>query len=214
MATGSSRCAALAPLLGLAAANLCGCGASRSDVDAPGPSAAEHGSGPVPVTGAGLSNTYQVSESLYRGSQPTPDGFRTLQRLGIRTIVNLRLNHSDLDEMHASGVGPEAFAYEHIRMAAWDADEPEVLAFLRIATTPTRAPVFVHCEHGSDRTGTMVAAYRVIVQGWSKDAAIREMRDGPFGFHWIWQGLPRFIERMDVARYRKTLGLPPAPDQP
>ena len=71
-------------------------------------------------------------------------------------------------------------------MAAWDADEAEVLAFLRTVIKPENAPVFVHCRNGSDRTGTMVAAYRVVVQGWSKEAAIREMRDGPFGFHLIW----------------------------
>ena len=216
MATGTTRRATLALLIGLAAGATPGCGshASGSAGAWAGPSDTGRSSGVVPVEGLGLSNTYQVSETLYRGSQPTPDGFRTLQRLGIRTVVNLRLNHSDVDEIQASGVGPEAFAYEHIRMAAWDADEAEVLAFLRIATTPASAPIFVHCEHGSDRTGAMVAAYRVVVQGWSKEAAIREMRDGPFGFHWIWQGLPRFIERMDVARYRKKLDLPSASVRP
>ncbi len=217
MATGPTRCAILTLLVSLPTGATFGCGGAASSGPAgalPGSPGNERNSGVVPVAGDGLSNTYQVSETLYRGAQPTPDGFRTLQRLGVRSIVNLRLNHSDLDELHASGVGPGAFAYEHIRMAAWDADEAEVLAFLRIATTPSRTPVFVHCEYGSDRTGTMVAAYRVVVQGWSKDAAIRELRDGPYGFHWIWQGLPRFIERMDVARYRKELGLPPAPGQP
>jgi tyrosine-protein phosphatase SIW14 len=216
MPTGSTRRATLALSIGLAASATCGCGghASSSAGATVGPTGPARSSGVVPVEGLGLSNTFQVSETLYRGAQPTPDGFRTLQRLGIRTVVNLRLNHSDVDEIRASGVGPEAFAYEQIRMAAWDADEAEVLAFLRIATTPASAPVFVHCEHGSDRTGTMVAAYRVVVQGWSKEAAIREMRDGPFGFHWIWQGLPRFIERMDVARYREELGLPPESVRP
>jgi tyrosine-protein phosphatase SIW14 len=215
MASGVTRLlTALARTVGFAVGLTCGCGGATSlpHADASFSSInAERGSQAVPVGGLGLSNTYQVSETLYRGAQPTPDGFLTLRRLGVRTIVNLRLHHSDLDEIRASGVGPAAFGYAHIRMAAWDADEEEVLAFLRIATAPARAPVFVHCEHGSDRTGTMVAAYRIVVQGWSKDAAIRELRDGPFGFHWIWQGLPRFIQRMNVARYRRELGLPPAP---
>jgi len=218
MVTGPARCCAtLALLVGLVAGPTWSCGGhalGSPTAASPAPGDTSRSSRAVPVEGLGLSNAYRVSNALYRGAQPTPDGFRTLQRLGIRTIVNLRLNHSDVDEIEASGVGPEAFTYEHIRMAAWDADEPEVLQFLRITTTPTSTPVFVHCEHGSDRTGTMVAAYRVVVQGWSKESAIREMRDGPYGFHWIWQGLPRFIERLDVRRYRKELGLLPASVQP
>ena len=209
MATGPTRCATLAWWVGLAACVAVGCGGAGSGHGGEAP-AASPSTRVVPVQGVGLSNTYRVSETLYRGAQPSPEGFCTLHRLGVRTIVNLRLNHSDLDELDESGLGRDAFTYETIRMAAWDADEAEVLAFLRTVIKPENAPVFVHCRNGSDRTGTMVAAYRVVVQGWSKEAAIREMRDGPFGFHLIWQGLPRFIERLDEERYRKELGLPPA----
>ena len=41
---------------------------------------------------------------------------------------------------------------------------------------PAKRPVFVHCKHGADRTGTMVAFYRILFEGWSKDEAIREMK--------------------------------------
>ena len=50
---------------------------------------------------------------------------------------------------------------------------------------PTRScgPFFVHCQHGSDRTGVCIAAYRIVVQGWTKQDAIREMTGGNYGFH-------------------------------
>ena len=153
----------------------------------------------------GLPNAYRVSRDLYRGAQPEPEGFRALERLGVKTVVNLRLVHSDRDEIEQSGVGKDAFQYEHIRMEAWDADENEIVEVLRIVTDKTKAPVFIHCQHGADRTGTIVAAYRIVVQGWSKEEAISEMRDGPFGFHEIWTGLPKFLKEMDVERLRSKV---------
>jgi protein tyrosine/serine phosphatase len=161
----------------------------------------------VALSRPGLPNAYRVSADLYRGAQPEPAGFRELERLGIRTIVNLRLAHSDEDLIQQSGVRPGALQYRPIPTGAWDADEDEVREFLRIVVDPKLRPVFVHCQHGSDRTGTMVAAYRVVVQGWSKPEAVDEMRGGPFGFHEVFANLPRFLREMDVAKLRADLGL-------
>ena len=88
-------------------------------------------------------------------------------------------------------------------MEAWDADEDEIVKSLRIVTDKTKAPVFAHCQHGADRTGTMVATYRIVVQGWTREEAIREMRQGPFGFHEIWTGLPGFLKALDVEKLRR-----------
>ena len=93
--------------------------------------------------------------------------------MGIKTIINLRSFHSDRDE-----IGQAALAYEHIYMKAWHPEEKEVVRLLKIVTDPKRTPVLVHCQHGADRTGTMVAVYRIAVQGWSKAEAIRELTQG------------------------------------
>lgn len=45
----------------------------------------------------------------------------------------------------------------------------------------------VHCWHGSDRTGAVIAAYRIVQQGWSQHDAIDEMINGGYGFHPIFQ---------------------------
>jgi protein tyrosine/serine phosphatase len=111
-----------------------------------------------------------VSDTLYRSAQPTAEGLHKLKELGITTVVNLRSFHSDRDEIDP-GLG-----YEHIHMKSWHAEREDAIRFLRIATDPARVPVLVHCQHGADRTGSMIAVYRVIVQGWSKDDAIREMK--------------------------------------
>ena len=72
------------------------------------------------------------------------------------------------------------------------------MEFLKVATDPKRQPVFVHCQHGADRTGTMCAIYRLVEQGWSKDEAIREITDGGYGFHSVWQNLIKYLRNLDV----------------
>ena len=138
-----------------------------------------------PVKLEGVPNLYRVSGELYRGDQPSPQGMQNLKNLGLKTIINLRSFHSDRDE-----IGDTGLAYEHIYMKAWHPEEEDVVRFLKIVTDPKRAPVLVHCQHGADRTGTMIAVYRIAVQGWSKAEAIREMTEGGFGFHRIWSNLP------------------------
>lgn len=173
----------------------------------------------VPIERPGLPNFHRVSDDLYRGAQPEAEGIRELEKLGVRTIVNLRLVRSDRDEIRQAGLttggpvgstplpGPRGIGYEHIRMEAWDADSDEVLRFLKIVSDPARTPVFVHCRHGADRTGTMCAVYRIVVQGWSREDAVEEMTGGGFGFHAIWRGLPEYLRELDVERTRREAGL-------
>jgi protein tyrosine phosphatase (PTP) superfamily phosphohydrolase (DUF442 family) len=127
---------------------------------------------------------------------------RNLQGRGIVTIVNLRSFHSDRDE-----IGNTGLAYEHIYMKAWHPERKEAVRFLHIVTDPKRTPVLVHCQHGADRTGTMIALYRVAVQGWSKDDAIREMTTGGFGFNEIWTNLPDWVRDLDIDALRREAGI-------
>jgi tyrosine-protein phosphatase SIW14 len=156
----------------------------------------------VPLEGPGLHNVHQVSRHLYRGAQPSAEGMRHLSRIGIKTIVNLRALHSDRDE-----IGGLPLAYEHIRMNAWHPEDEDVLRFLKIVTDAKKTPVFVHCQYGADRTGTMCAIYRILVSGWTKEDAIKEMTEGGFGYHTIWKKLIRYIRELDVDRIRRKAGL-------
>jgi protein tyrosine phosphatase (PTP) superfamily phosphohydrolase (DUF442 family) len=86
--------------------------------------------------------------------------------------------------------------------------EHQVAEFLRLACDPANQPVLVHCRHGSDRTGTMCAAYRIVAQGWPRNEAIDEMRRGGYGFHYnYFQNLLDFLGRLDLRRIRKDAGL-------
>jgi protein tyrosine/serine phosphatase len=151
---------------------------------------------------SGVPNFHKVSDNLYRGAQPTAEGMRRLKSLGVKTIVNLRSFHSDRDE-----IGDTGLVYEHVHMRTWHVQEKKVVRFLQIVTDKDRMPVFVHCHRGADRTGTMCAIYRVVVQGWSKSEAIDEMTKGGFGFNSLWRNLIEYIRKLDVDQIRQRANI-------
>ena len=148
----------------------------------------------------GLPNLHKVSDDLYRGAQPTAEGMKELEKLGIKTIINLRSLHSDRDEMEDVNL-----TYEHIRMTTLDPDMDDIIRFLKIITDSNSTPVFVHCQHGADRTGTMCAIYRIIIQGWSREDAVEEMTKGGYGFHTIWDNLADYIRELDIEEIKNRM---------
>jgi protein tyrosine phosphatase (PTP) superfamily phosphohydrolase (DUF442 family) len=162
-----------------------------------------------PVVLEGVPNFHHVSPELYRSAQPTAEGMRNLKQKGIKTVVNLRSFNSDRDELGKTGL-----RYEHITMKAWHPERKEIVRFLQIVTDPNQTPVLVHCQHGADRTGTMSALYRIAVQGWTKEEAIREMTGGGFGFHEVWQNLPSWIADLDIESIKRDAGIKTGSEPP
>ncbi|MBW2457026.1 MAG: tyrosine-protein phosphatase [Deltaproteobacteria bacterium] len=156
----------------------------------------------LPLDKPGLPNLHKVSDELYRGAQPTAAGMGELATLKVRTVVNLRLLHSDRKLLRGFSLD-----YEHVRMEAWEAEDDEVIEVLKLLIDPAKQPVFLHCKHGADRTGLVVAVYRIVVQGWSKEDAIAEMTEGGFGHHSVWHNLVEYLEQLDVARIKRKAGL-------
>jgi protein tyrosine/serine phosphatase len=160
-----------------------------------------------PLTRPGLPNLHKVSDDLFRGAQPEPAGFAELKKLGIKTVVNLRKLHSDKDEIEESGLAQDEFNYVPIPMNAWNAEDEHIVAFLKVMADERNRPVFVHCQHGADRTGTMSAIYRMAFEGWSANDAAKEMVDGGFGFHTIWANLVEYVKGVDIARLKREAGM-------
>ena len=170
-----------------------GCGAEDSAVRTD--TAARPEKWAVPMTLAGVPNLHKVSDKLYRSAQPTAEGMTNLVALGIKTVVNLRDNHSDSDE-----IGDLPLKARRIEIFTANMKDKYVDEFLSIVDDTNAVPVLVHCLHGADRTGTMCAMYRILRQGWTVDDAIDEMKNGGFGYHSVWGNLPRFIHNSAERR--------------
>ena len=154
----------------------------------------------VPIIGASLDNLYRVSPDLYRCEQPGQANIADLQALGIRSILNLRNLHTDSKQLVAAG-----FTLLIQRMEADEVSMDDLVAALRQFRTAPK-PVLVHCWHGSDRTGSVVAAYRIVFQDWTPAAALDELRHGGFGYHEkTFPNIMRLFEKLDAAELRRRV---------
>jgi tyrosine-protein phosphatase SIW14 len=152
-----------------------------------------------PVPSDALHNLYRLNPDVYRSEQPTRRGFEEISKMGIRTIVNLRSEHSD-----ASLVEGLDLRLVEIPMEAAHFGEDEIARALG-AIRAAEKPVLVHCQYGADRTGVVMAMYRIVFEGWSKEEALAELRGGGFGFHVYYMNIPRFIRAVDVDGLREKL---------
>jgi uncharacterized protein (TIGR01244 family) len=152
-------------------------------------------------------NLYQITPTLYRSAQPEQRDAAQLQKLGIRTIINFRADHSDESVLNLSGV-----KLVRIPINTWSIGDDQIVSALHaIKQAQKDGPVLIHCQHGADRTGTVAAMYRILEQGWTREQALRELKEGGYGFHSIWVNIPRYIEHTDTERLRALLMQEPPP---
>lgn len=152
------------------------------------------------VASKNVENFFAVDEGLYRSAQPNHAAMLELEKMGIKTVLNLRNFHDDKEE--AQGAKLELVA---VPINTWQITDDDVIKALRIIKDKSRRPLLVHCQHGADRTGTIIAIYRIVVQGWSKEDALKELIEGGFGYHSIWTNIPRYINAADIEQIKKKV---------
>jgi tyrosine-protein phosphatase SIW14 len=129
---------------------------------------------------SGLPNFGEVSPTLLRGGQPSPDGLKALAKMGVKIVVDARGDRTDTEGKIAGEVGMQ---YVPIPWRCPFPNDDVFIKFLKVVRDNPDKKIFVHCRLGDDRTGMMVAAYRMADQGWSADEAMQEMQQ--FGFSTI-----------------------------
>jgi tyrosine-protein phosphatase SIW14 len=131
-----------------------------------------------------LPNFQKVNDKLYRGAEPKKEGIADLKKLGIKTVIDMGNGVEDSRDERAwvEGAGMK---YVNVHLHNWMKSKPEdVDKILKEVEAAENQPVFLHCKRGSDRTGTVVAIYRMKNDGWTPQQAIDEAKK--FGFGW-WQ---------------------------
>ncbi|MBK9203166.1 MAG: dual specificity protein phosphatase family protein [Candidatus Obscuribacter sp.] len=146
---------------------------------------------------ADLPNFHQVHPYLYRGGEPTSQGLKELKEKGIKTIIDLRaetpMSRQERNEAKTLGLD-----YINLPMSDKAPTDKQVKTFIdttRLARDNS-APVFVHCAHGSDRTGCLIGIWRVTEDNYSYDQAYKEMRKYWFG--------PKFVNLSQAVQKRAT----------
>ncbi|MCU1243382.1 MAG: hypothetical protein JWO71_4108 [Candidatus Acidoferrum typicum] len=147
---------------------------------------------------AGVPNAGKVSDVLFRGAQPSAKGLAELKKLGVTTIVDLRGNRGPVsrEREQAESLGMH---FIDIPVNGWSPpSNAQVAEFLKLFQHDSTQKVFVHCYYGRDRTGVMVAAYRMTQQNWTVDQAVAEMNS--FGFrYYLYPGMKSYVRGFPIT---------------
>jgi protein tyrosine/serine phosphatase len=153
-----------------------------------------------PITLEGVPNLHRLTPTLYRSEQPTALGMKNLEKLGIRTVINLRAFNDDLDEIRGT-----ALRAVHVPVFTWHLETEDVVQVMRTLRHAEDGPFLIHCQHGADRTGLMSAMYRMLEQKWTAEDALAELVDGGYGYHSMWRNIKRYVRSVDVAALRAAV---------
>ncbi|GEM_PF-696296 len=143
-----------------------------------------------------INNFDVVSQGLWRGAAPSQQGMANLAQSGVKTIVDLRMagQGAQQESQQAKQLG---IKYFHIPLGFKGVSLPKMAQFLNIVDNPVNQPVFVHCRYGADRTGALVAIFRVLREHWTFAQAYSEMKSHHFK-PWL-AGLKRVVARVEES---------------
>ncbi len=139
----------------------------------------------------GVGNFQEVNDHIYRGAQPTDDGFANLKKLGIETVVDLR-EPGDRSALEQKVVTAAGMRYVSVPMYGMSTPSNEsVQKVLALLEDTSSGPVFVHCKRGADRTGAVIACYRVEHDRWKNQQALAEAKS--LGMSWFEKAIQSYV---------------------
>ncbi len=188
------------PILGLFAVFAAPLVAQEAAVPPTPPAETRPANWAAPVALEGVPNLHRITDSLYRSEQPTALGMKNLEKLGIRTVINLRYFNDDEDEVKGTSLRTE-----RTKILTWRIGDRHVVEVMNMLRKTENGPFLIHCQHGADRTGLMTAMYRILEQGWTPDDALKELTDGGFGYHSMWKNIIEYVKSADVAALKTQI---------
>jgi len=153
----------------------------------------------------GVSNFHQVDDHLYRGAQPSAEGFRNLAKLGVKTVIDLR-EPGDRETTEARTVTTDGMRYIHIALNGYHAPSEEQITQILGILSRDAGPVFIHCRRGADRTGTVVACYRIAKENWPNEKALAEAKQ--YGMSWTELSMQDFVRHFTPTEITASSDIP------
>ena len=154
----------------------------------------------------GIPKAGRINDHLYRGAQPRSQGLAELKKLGIPTVVDLRGEDRDTIAWERQQADSLGMRFVHIPVSGWSPPTDEqVVQFLSLFHNDPKEKIFVHCRFGDDRTGVFLAIYRMAIDKWPAEQALKEMYF--FGFNGFWHPSMKIFIREFPARLKSTPSL-------
>lgn len=124
----------------------------------------------------GIKNFDQVDAHVYRGGQPNGAAFAYLAKIGVKTVIDLR-EAGGRSQSEQRIVTANGMQYINVPMGGFTPPtEAQITKILGILEDHTTGPVFVHCLHGKDRTGVVIAAYHIDHDKWDNQHALQDAK--------------------------------------
>jgi tyrosine-protein phosphatase SIW14 len=134
----------------------------------------------------------EVEPGVYRGNRPDAATLRKLAALGVKFDLDLEDAGSAITSERPVAQAAGLTFISKPMSGFWTPDDAQVDSILSVVSDPQQRPIFIHCQHGQDRTGLIVGLYRVFYESWEPAAAYQEMLDN--GFHQILVLLNHYYE--------------------
>lgn len=149
-----------------------------------------------------LINFSRVNDFIYRSAQPNAYMIAWCHTIGIKSILNLREDRSDLALLKSTTIN-----YFNVKFTTTCFTDTHVVAALKIMQNAPK-PLLVHCKYGADRTGLVVAMYRIVFENWTKEKALSEITNDHYGFNGRLHNIPAYIKKVDIDSIKCMLVVP------
>lgn len=128
-----------------------------------------------------------VSKNVFRSAQPQESDYQLLRNFNVGTIINLR-NDNTVEESKTHAL-TNGFEFYNLALdsKSTEADYSRALThFFNIIDEKADSgkSILVHCVRGKDRTGLLVALYRVLREHKSPQEAFNEWRESGLSDEW------------------------------